>query len=96
MTIKIRSTTTETVDGRMNIALTGRDGDNAAVDAARVSVTYNGTTTVFAKTGDTTYAVTTNDIPMATVMDSNNNSITSVNFGWDTDTKNEISLGIFK
>lgn len=75
MTIKIRSTTTETVDGRMNIALTGRDGDNAAVDAARVSVTYNGTTTVFAKAGDTTYAVTSNDIPMATVMDSNNNSI---------------------
>lgn len=75
MTIKIRSTTTETVDARMNIALTGRDGDNAAVSAARVSVTYKGATTVFAMAGDTTYAVTTNDIPMATVMDSNNNSI---------------------
>ena len=75
MTIKIRSTTTETVDGRINISLTGRDGDNAAVDAARVSVTYNGTTTIFAKGTDATYAVTTNEIPMATVMDNNNNSI---------------------
>ena len=75
MTIKIRSTTTETVDARMNIALTGLDGDNAAVSAARVSVTYKGNTTVFAMAGDATYAVTTNDIPMATVMDSNNNSI---------------------
>ncbi len=75
MTIKIRSTTTETVDARMNIALTGRDGENEAVSAARVSVTYKGATTVFAMAGDATYAVTTNDIPMATVMDSNNNSI---------------------
>jgi|GEM_PF-6522129 len=75
MTIKIRSTTTEAVDARMNIALTGRDSDNAAVDAARVSVTYKGTTTVFAKAGDATSAVTTDNIPMATVMDSNNNSI---------------------
>ncbi len=75
LTIKIRSTTTETVDARMNIALTGRDGDNAAVDAARVSVTYKGQTTVFAKAGDATYAVTSDNIPMATVMDSNNNSI---------------------
>ena len=75
MTIKIRSTTADAVDARMNIALTGLDGDNAAVDAARVSVTYKGTTTIFAKAGDATYAVTSNDIPMATVMDSNNNSI---------------------
>ncbi len=75
MKIKIRSTTAEPVDARMNIALTGFDGDNAAVEAARVSVTYNGTTTIFAAPGDATYAVTSNDIPMATVMDSNNNSI---------------------
>lgn len=75
LTIKIRSTTTETVDARLNIALTGRDGDNAAVEAARVSVTYKGNTTVFAAPGDATSAVTSNDIPMATVMDSNNNSI---------------------
>ena len=75
MRIKIRSTTTETVDARMNIALTGRDGDNAAVEAARVSVTYKGTTTIFALAGDATNAVTSNDIPMATVVDSNNNSI---------------------
>ncbi len=73
--IKIRSTTTESVDARMNIALTGRDGENEAVSAARVSVTYKGTTTIFAMAGDATYAVTSNDIPMATVMDSNNNSI---------------------
>ena len=73
--IKIRSTTTESVDARLNIALTGRDGDNAAVEAARVSVTYNGNTTIFAAPGDATSAVTTSDIPMATVMDSNNNSI---------------------
>ena len=75
MRIKIRSTTTETVDARMNIALTGRDGENEAVSAARVSVTYKGTTTIFAMAGDTTYAVTSNDISPATVMDSNNNSI---------------------
>ena len=75
MTIRIRSTTTETVDARMNIALTGRDSDNAAVSAARVSVTYKGTTTIFAASGDATSAVTTDNIPMATVMDSNNNSI---------------------
>jgi hypothetical protein len=73
--IKIRSTTTESVDARMNIALTGRDGDNAAVEAARVSVTYNGNTTIFAAPGDATSAVTSEDFPMATVMDSNNNSI---------------------
>lgn len=75
MTIKIRSTTTETVDARMNIALTGRDSDNAAVSAARVSVTYKGTTTVFAAAGEATQAVTSDNIPMAAIMDSNNNSI---------------------
>ena len=72
--IKIRSTTTESVDARMNIALTGRDGDNAAVEAARVSVTYNNNTTIFAAPGEATSAVT-NKFEMATVMDSNNNSI---------------------
>ncbi len=75
MTIRIRSTTTEAVDARMNIALTGLDGDNAAVSAARVSVTYKGDTTVFAAAGEATQAVTSDNIPMATVMDSNNNSI---------------------
>lgn len=75
MTIKIRSTTTETVDGTMNIALTGRDGDNTAVEAARVSVTYKGQTTIFAMEGDSAQAVVSNDIPAATVKDSNNNSI---------------------
>lgn len=75
MTIRIRSTTTETVDARMNISLTGLDGDNAAVEAARVSVTYKGETTIFAAAGDATSAVTTNEIPMATVIDSNGNCI---------------------
>lgn len=79
LTIKIRSTTTESVDARMNIALTGRDGENEAVSAARVSVTYKGNTTIFAMAGDATQAVTSNDIPMATVMDSNNNSIIDSN-----------------
>ncbi len=75
MTIKIRSTTTETVDARMNISLTGLDGDNAAVNAARVSVTYKGNTTVFAAPGDATSAVTTSDIPMNTVVDTNGDCI---------------------
>lgn len=76
LNIKIRSTTTESVNATMNIALSGdADGNTDAVSAARVSVTYGGTTTVFAMAGDTTYAVTTNDIPAATVKDSNNNSI---------------------
>lgn len=77
--IKIRSTTTETVDGTINIALTGRDNDNAAVDAARVSVTYKGQTTIFAKEGDSAQAVVTNELPVATVLDSNNNSILDSN-----------------
>lgn len=75
LTIKIRSTTTETVDGTMNIALTGRDNDNAAVEAARVSVTYKGETTIFAMVDDSAQAVVTNELPAATVKDSNNNSI---------------------
>ncbi len=73
--IKIRSTTTETVDGTINVSLTGLEGDNAAVDAARISVTYKGQTTIFAKEGDSAQAVVSNDIPAATVKDSNNNSI---------------------
>ena len=73
--IKIRSTTTEPVNATMNIALTGLDGDNAAVEAARVSVTYNGTTTIYAMNADGTQAVTSDNIPAATVKDSNNNSI---------------------
>lgn len=76
LNIKIRSTTTETVNGTMNISLTGDDtGNTDAVSAARVSVTYGGQTTVFAMAGDSTYAVTTDNIPAATVKDSNNNSI---------------------
>lgn len=79
--IKIRSTTTETVNATLNVALTGRssdeteDGDNAAVAAARVSVTYKGTTTMYAMDDDGTYAVTSDNIPAATVKDSNNDSI---------------------
>ncbi len=76
LNIKIRSTTTEAVNATMNISLTGDDqGNTDAVSAARVSVTYGGQTTVFAMAGDSTYAVTTDNIPAATVKDSNNNSI---------------------
>lgn len=75
MTIKIRSTTTETVNASCNVSLTGREGDNAAVDAARVSVTYNGTTTIFAKDSDGTMAVVETSLPTGTVKDTNNNSI---------------------
>ena len=75
MTIKIRSTEPETVNATMNITVTGRDGDNAAVEAARVSVTYKGTTTIFAAAGDATKAVTTKDIDAGEVKDTNNNSI---------------------
>lgn len=75
MRMKIRSTTTETVNATMTITVTGRDGDNAAVEAARVSVTYKGTTTIFAAPGDATKAVTTKNITAGEVRDSNNNSI---------------------
>jgi len=87
MTIYIRSTTAESVDARMNIALTGRDGDNAAVEAARVSVTYKGNTTIFALAGDPTSAVTTDAIPMSTVEDTNGNSIID-----SAETKGAVSL----
>lgn len=73
--IKIRSTTAEQVNAKINVALTGNDNGHEAVSAARVSVTYKGQTTIFAMAGDSTQAVTTNEIPAATVIDSNNNSI---------------------
>ncbi len=75
MTIKIRSTTAEAVTGTMHVALTGNDAGHEAVSAARISVTYAGNTTIFAMAGDSTQAVTSNDIPVETVVDSNNNSI---------------------
>lgn len=75
MTIKIRSTTAEAVTGTMHVALTGNDQGHEAVSAARISVTYGGNTTIFAMAGDSTQAVTSNDIPVETVVDSNNNSI---------------------
>lgn len=75
MTIKIRSTTAEAVTGTMHVALTGNDNGHEAVSAARISVTYGGNTTIFAMAGDSTQAVTSNDIPVETVVDSNNNSI---------------------
>lgn len=76
MTIKIRSTTAESVNASMNIALTGNDAGNEAVSAARVSVKYgDAAPVIFAIAGDSTQAVTSNDIPEGTVMDRNNNSI---------------------
>ncbi|MBR4049032.1 MAG: hypothetical protein IKK09_00900 [Clostridia bacterium] len=75
MTIKIRSTTAEAVTGTMHVALTGNDSGHEAVSAARISVTYAGNTTIFAMAGDSTQAVTSNDIPVETVVDANNNSI---------------------
>ncbi|MBQ6930697.1 MAG: hypothetical protein IJN38_01065 [Clostridia bacterium] len=75
MTIKIRSTTSEAVTGTMHVALTGNDAGHEAVSAARISVTYKGQTTIFAMAGDSTQAVTSNDIPAETVIDANNNSI---------------------
>ncbi len=73
--IKIRSTTSESVNAKINVALTGNDAGNEAVSAARISVTYGGNTTIFAMAGDSTQAVTTEEIPEATVVDANNNSI---------------------
>lgn len=73
--IKIRSTTTEAVNATLNVAINGNEASNDAVTAARVSVTYNGTTTIYAMNDDGTMAVTSNNIPAATVKDSNNNSI---------------------
>ncbi|MBR3755268.1 MAG: hypothetical protein IKK49_09285 [Clostridia bacterium] len=73
--IKIRSTTAEAVTARINVALTGNDNGHEAVNAARISVTYAGNTTIFAVAGDSTQAVTTSEIPAATVIDSNGNSI---------------------
>lgn len=73
--IKIRSTTEEGVTGTMHVALTGNDQGHEAVSAARISVTYGGNTTIFAMAGDSTQAVTSNDIPVETVVDANNNSI---------------------
>ena len=68
--IKIRSTTAEAVTARINVALTGNDNGHEAVNAARISVTYAGNTTIFAVAGDSTQAVTTSEIPAATVIDS--------------------------
>ncbi len=76
MTIKIRSTTEAEVNAKINIALTGNDAGNEAVSAARVSVKYGDSAPViFAIAGDATQAVTSNEIPEGTVMDTNNNSI---------------------
>ncbi len=76
MTIKIRSTTTESVNAAINIALTGNDSGHEAVQAARVSVQYGSNAPViFAVAGDSTQAVTSSDIPSGTVIDANSNSI---------------------
>ncbi|HBL40467.1 MAG TPA: hypothetical protein DDY98_02405 [Ruminococcaceae bacterium] len=73
-TIKARSTNDQAINATMTIALTGKDADIAALEAARVSVTYGGTTTIYAVNDSGTSAVT-GDLPAATVQDSNNNSI---------------------
>ncbi len=76
MTIKIRSTTADSVNATMSIVLTGNDAGNEAVSAGRVSVQYGSAAPViFAAAGDATQAVTSDNIPEGTVSDSNNNSI---------------------
>ena len=71
--VKIRSDNDQTVNAKMKIVLSG---DQEALDAARISVTYNGATTIYAA-NDTSCQAVTSDIPDSTVYDSNGDAIVS-------------------
>ena len=80
--IKIRSDNDQTVNAKMKIVLSG---DQDALDAARISVAYNGAAPTIYAANDTSCEAVTGDIPDSTVYDSNGDAIVSsgdTNYGY--------------
>ena len=78
-TIKVRSDNDQQINAIMKISM---EGDQEALNAARISVTYDGSTTIYAANDTSADAVVTDSLPDATVYDNGNCIIDSSDTGF--------------